>query len=170
VDNAQNTALNQSIPTAVDLQPGNEKISICWADDLSIAPKNWDIGLSDGGVTYQAFDYFQLHGLPDGLVARNNGNVREKFTVRCSTSYPDAWTVATDAGSGPNRFELKADNSGPPYTAFPLDLGAGPQDLATQLYSGHNQAFDLRFRLPTSVTVGSGVGQTIFAIITATKD
>jgi len=137
---------------------------------LSIAPKNWDIGLSDGGATYQAFDYFQLRGLPNGLVARNNGNVREKFTVNCSTSYPDAWTVAADAGSGPDRFEQKADNSGPPYTVFPLDLSAGPQDLATQLYSGHNQAFDLRFRLPTSVTVGSGIGQTIFAIITATKD
>jgi hypothetical protein len=167
---AQNTALVQTIDTAVDLEPGNEKVSICWADDFSIAPKNWDIGLSDPASYHQAFGYFQLHGLPNGLVARNNGNVREKFAISCSTSYPAAWTVASDAGSGPNRFELKASNSGPPYAAYPLDLGTGAKDLATQLYSGHNQAFDLQFRLPTSVTAGSGVGQTIFAIITATKD
>ena len=167
---AHNTALVQTIDTAKDLQPGNEKVSICWADDLSIAPKNWNIGLSDGGATYQAFDYFQPRGLPNGLVARNNGNVREKFTVSCSSSSPAAWTVATDAGLGPNRFELKASNSGPPYTTYPLDLGTGAKDLATQLYSGHNQAFDLQFRLPTAVTSDAGVGQAIAVTITAAKD
>jgi hypothetical protein len=160
VDDAGNAALVQASGTAVDLQPGDPAIiSICW-DNLSIAPRNWNIGLSDGGATYQACGYFP----PNGLVARNNGNVREKFTMSCSTASPAGWTVATTAGQ--NQFELKADNGAPPW----LDLATGPKDIATQLYSGHDQAFDLQFKTPTTGTTGAGVGQTINVTITAAKD
>jgi hypothetical protein len=159
VDAVGNTALNQGIPTAVDLEPGNEKVSICWADGLSIAPKDWNIGLSDAGATYQAFSYFP----PNGLIARNNGNVREKFTASCSTSYPAGWAVATAAGQ--DQFELRVYDG-----ANWLDLATGPQQIATQLYSGHNQPFDLQFKSPTAGTGGVGVGQIIAVIITAAKD
>lgn len=76
------------------------------------------------------------------------------------------------AAAGQKQFELKVASSGPPYQAppYPLDLANGPQDIATQLYSGHNQALDLQFRLPTLVTPGANQEQTIFVTITATKD
>jgi len=169
---APNTALNQAIGTAVDLAPAEVNVSICWADDLSIAPRDWNIDPAHYGVTYQAFSYFSgpPYNLPNGLVARNNGNVWEKFTVNCSTSYPAGWAVATAAGQ--NQFELKVATSGPPYPAppYPLDLANGPQVIATQLYSGHNQSFDLQFTSPTAGTTGVGAGQTIFVTITATQD
>jgi hypothetical protein len=173
VDAAGNTALVQTVSTAVDLGTGTPGspyvISICW-DDLSIGPRDWEIGNGTRGNAYQAYAYFTGApcNLPNGLVARNNGNVWEIFTVSCSSSCPSGWTVASTAGQ--NQFELKVSNSGPPYTSYPLDLSQGPQQIATQLYSGHNQAFDLQYRLPTSITAGLNVEQTTTVTITATQD
>jgi hypothetical protein len=131
---------------------------------LSIAPRDWNIGDSHFAAAHQAFGYFP----PNGLIARNNGNVREKFTVNCSTSYPAGWAVAATAGQ--DQFELKASNSGPPYTTYPLDLATGPQAIASHLYSGYDQAFDLQIKLPTSGDGSMNVAQTICVWVTATKD
>jgi hypothetical protein len=160
VDAAANAALSQMIGTAVDLQPGTESISIAW-DDLSIAPRNWAMGASSVGAVHRASGAFP----PNGLVARNSGNVREKFTVSCSGASPANWTLATAAGH--NQFEMKADNGAGNYA---LNLAAGPQDIVGGLYASHFKAFDLQFRLPTSVTAGVGVEQTITVTMTATKD
>jgi hypothetical protein len=168
VDAAGNVALIQTIGTAVDLEPGTESISIAW-DDLTVAPRDWAIGASTIGSTHQAYGAFQ----PNGLIVRNNGNVRERCTVSCSGASPNGqapyvWALVSTAGQ--DQFEMKAANSGAPYTAYPLDLATGPKDIAAQLYSGHNQAFDLQFRLPTSVTAGAEVAETVLLTITATKD
>jgi hypothetical protein len=163
VDGAGNAALVQIVETAVDLQPGAESVSICW-DDLSIAPKDWNLGDRAAGATFAASSYFT----PNGLVARNNGTVVEKFTLSCSTSYPTGWTVASAAGQ--NQFALKAANSGPPYTVYPIDLGTGTKVLATQVYSGHDQPFDLQIALPAAESAGVDVAQTICVTITATKE
>lgn len=100
---APNTALNQTVAKAVDLQPGDPAIiSICW-DDLSIVPRDWNIDPGHYGVTYQAFSYLSgpPYNLTNGLVARNNGNLREKFTMSCSTAYPAGglWQLPRDKSS-----------------------------------------------------------------------
>ena len=165
---APNTALNQTIGTAVDLQPGTESVSLSW-DTLSVTPRDWAIGTSIIGAVHRAYSAFP----PGGLVVRNSGNVREKFTVSCSGASPNGqapyvWALASTAAQ--DQFEMKAADSGPPYSAYTLDLAAEPQDIVRQLYSGHSKGFDVQLALPAFVTSGAGVSQTITVTITATKD
>ncbi|MCY3019383.1 MAG: hypothetical protein NTW87_10210 [Planctomycetota bacterium] len=164
-DAAGNPAFVQGIGTAVDIPPGDETICIAWDETgLPIGPKTWDIGTTDLGVTCRAFASFP----PDGLVARNAGDVRVKFTMSCSVAAPSGWTLATTAGT--DQFEMKADITVPPYGTYTTDLATGPKNIATALYSGHSKPFDLQFVTPTALTVGAGVQQTITVTITATKD
>jgi hypothetical protein len=160
VDAAQNTALVQTVGQGVDLAPGTENISICW-DDLTITPRSYNAGAANLGTTFQigaaAFP-------PNGLIAVNNGNMREKFTASCSGASPNAqppyvWSLAPAVGQ--DQFTMLVNG---------LNLGNGPQDIATQLYSGYNAGFSLELDLPTSVTTGAGAQQLITVTITATKD
>ncbi len=153
-DPTGNFALAQTFGTAVDLGPGVDNVAISW-DDLTIAGRIWNIGNSDVAQVYQAFASFP----PTGLIARNVGNTRAKFTVSCSGS-----TAAANA------FEMKVDATTPLDGVFELDLGTGPKDIVTKLYSGHNKPFDLRFATPTSLSSGGGVSQDITVTITITKD
>jgi len=171
VDQAGNPALVQTVETAVDLGPSEENVSLAWvAPDgsvMTIDSRQWDIGASSVGAAHYAFDAFQ----PNGLVVRNNGNVWERIAVSCSDASPDGqppyvWNVASLAGQ--DRFEMKVDNTG--HGDYTLDLATGPKEIATQLYSGHNQAFDLQFKLPTTLSAGAGVNQRISVTITATRD
>jgi hypothetical protein len=163
VDAAGNTALVQTVATGVDLQPGTITVGVCW-DDLTISYRNWEIPSGALGGTYYALDAFQ----PNGLVLRNNGNVRERFTLSCSGASPAGWTLAPAAGQ--DQFAMKVDNSGPPYGSYTLDLSAGPQDIVRHIYSGQNKPFDLQLVLPTGLSMGNGVEQTITVTVTATMD
>jgi fibronectin-binding autotransporter adhesin len=153
----------QTFGTAIDLGPTAVNVAIAW-DDLSITSKLWNIGISDVGQVHTAFAAFP----PTGLVARNVGNVRSKFTVSCTGSAPTGWALASAAGA--DAFEMKVDASTPLDAFFELDLGTGPKDIVNQLYSGHNKPFDLRFATPLSITSGAGVSQDITVTITITQD
>jgi len=100
--------------TAVDLQPGDPAvISICW-DDLSIAPRNWNIGLCD----IRARLVRHIWHFRTVLVARNNEEREKEVYGELLNCIPGGWAVARTAGQ--NQFELKADN-GPAW----LDLATG---------------------------------------------
>jgi hypothetical protein len=162
-DSATNTAWVTAPATAVDLRPGVEVLGIAWSD-LTITPKLWDLGTVDLGSTFTANPSFP----PAGLIARNVGNVRSKFTISCSVAAPSGWAAA--ALTGQDQFQMKADNSVPLVGTFTVDLSAGPIDLATGLYSGTNKAFDLFFGAPTSITSGATIAQDITVTIIVTKD
>ena len=166
-DAAANTALNQGVGAAVDLAPGlgSEVVSICWADNPGdTQARSWSVGIAAPGATnvYSTVE-------ANGLGVRNNGNVREKFTASCTrVSSPSGWTLASSAAT--DQFEVKADNSGAPWGNYTLDFATGPKDIAVQKYSGQSQSFDLQFRLPTKLTTGGGIQQTVQVTIAATQD
>jgi hypothetical protein len=159
--------------TAKDLAPGDPHVSICWDDqNLTILPKYWNLGASGLGVTHQAKTYAPF-APPNGLVVRNNGTVREKFTVSCSGAsqngqIPYAWALASNADQ--DEFEMKVDNATPLSGNYALDLATGPKDIVNQIYSGYSKGFDLLFKTPLSITTGAGATQTITVTISATQD
>ena len=161
VDGAGNTALVQTIDTAKDIGPGTELVSICWADDFSVTPKVWNVGTVDAAGTYDS-DTAAAFVPSGGLAVRNNGTVVEKITVSCSSSSPSNWTLGSSAGA--NRFGMLVNNR-----TISQDLSTGSKQIAGQIYSGHNQGFNLHLALPTSVT-DINVEQTITVTITAVKD
>ena len=85
------------------------------------------------------------------------------LSASCSTtSSPSRWTLGSSADA--NQFGMQVNNG-----SGWLDLSGGAQPVG-QIYSGQNKAFDLQIALPTSVTAGHGVQQTITVTITAVKD
>lgn len=161
-DASNQSALNQTFGTAVDIRPGNIIVGIAWSD-LTTSARVWNIGVSDVATASTAFAAFP----PSGLIVRNTGNVRSKFSAVCSVAAPALWTPAATAGI--NQFEMKASVAGPPYSVYSLDLSV-PRDLGTQLYSGANIGFDLRFVTPTEITSGAAIQQEITVTITVTQD
>jgi hypothetical protein len=160
LDAANNTALNQTVPTAIDLNPGNVVLGIAW-DDLTITTRIWNISTGNFGSTINAAPSFP----PAGLIVRNIGNVRVQITVSCSaTTAPSGWTLGATAGT--SIFETKLVDG-----ALVQDLSTGPKILVSGMYSGFQKPFDIRFVAPTDIPdVDFDVTQTFSILLVATQN
>jgi hypothetical protein len=161
-DASGNTALNQTVPTAVDISPGTTLLRITW-DDLSTTPKVWNVPASDFGEAHLA------QPTTGPLIVRNSGNVRVNMSIACdAASTPSNWALASVAGT--SAFEMKCD-SAPLDGVFESDFSSGAISLGSAMYSGVQKQFNLRFVYPTSLPENNlGVLQTINITITATQN
>ena len=154
------------VGTAVDLDPGQATVSIAWLfanGDLSIDPRHWYLDPASVDTQYLANDWFGTHDGPLNML--NNGDVRVTLHATCSTSTAAGWTLASS--NAPDQFEMKVLNPG---TVELAGAPVGGAAISGPLYSGQNQAFDLQFKTPQTISSGLNAEQMICVTITATTN